>query len=69
MSLPSPLPLLLNWVVMRPIAAALLLICHLVVASGQLSKPVAHDSNVNTTGNKYLAREATIDVRIATGQQ
>ena len=39
------------------------------LAQAQLSKPVAHDSNVNTSGNKFLAREATRDERIAHGQQ
>ena len=38
-------------------------------ALAQLSKPVAHDSNMNTTGNKFLEREAHQDVRIDTGQQ
>ena len=60
---------------MLPINGAVLLLCNLVLlllsssATAQLSKPVAHDSNVNVTGNKYLARDADIDVRIATGQQ
>lgn len=35
----------------------------------QLSKPVAHDSNMDTSGNKFLQREATADARIGIGQQ
>ena len=37
--------------------------------AAQISNPVAHDSNMNTTGNKFLKREASADVRIGTGTQ
>lgn len=39
------------------------------MADAQLSKPVADDSNVNTTGNKFLSRSATADARIGTGKK
>lgn len=40
---------------------------HLTAA--QISKPVAHDSNVNTTGNKFLQRQASADEHILTREQ
>ena len=46
----------------------LLLLLLPALAAAQLSKPVAHDSNLNVTGNKFLQREADADDRIATGQ-
>jgi hypothetical protein len=47
--------------------ALLLLACACSTAAAQLSQAVAHDSNVDTSGNKFLARDATADVRIDTG--
>jgi hypothetical protein len=38
------------------------LVCTLACA--QLSKPIAHDANVDASGNKYLQRDATDDVKI-----
>ena len=43
------------------IAAAALLVCCVTSINGQLSKPVALDSQVDTKANKFLQRRAVND--------
>lgn len=51
-------------------ALAVLLVVLQPSVEAQLSKPVAHDSNMgDTSGNKYLQRDATADLHVAHGQQ
>ena len=38
-----------------------LVLCTAGLAWGQLSKPIADDSNIHSAANKYLQREATAD--------
>ena len=45
------------------LAVLSVLLAHVLLAGAQLSKPVAHDSNMDTTGNKYLQRAALDDGR------
>lgn len=54
---------------MLPAVLALLLALQ-PLAQAQLSKPVAHDSNMKdaTAGNKFLQREASRDARAEHGQ-
>ena len=53
----------------HPATALLALLLLPALATAQLSKEVAHDSNLNTTGNKFLQRQATADEHIGVGQQ
>jgi hypothetical protein len=53
----------------HPATALLALLLLPALATAQLSKAVAHDSNLNTTGNKFLQRQATADEHIGVGQQ
>ena len=53
----------------HPATALLALLLLPALATAQLSKAAAHDSNLDTTGNKFLQRQASADEHIATGQQ